>query len=344
MGYRLFLRSIYLTFAVGALSGCGQDGLRISKIKADASFESEKLNRVSAQVFERNDRVDMEIESELESENPELHEELKNAVKNGDTETDEHEPSEEVDPQQRMQTIKKILKRLVQIGQMASKVGKILKTQSEKFYEKKATNNPTSTAPSTPRYSCDYERSPRGGAYPIATTCRWSPLVLEFGAQILLSSQEDGVEFDIRGVGEKDLISWPIDPARSPLLVFDKNANRNIESVHELFGDQTIGPDGEKAQNGFMALRKYDFNRDNRITPRDKIYSKLELWFDINRNGESEASELKTLREAGVTLIDLNYANMLEVDSYGNMTLQRSVFLLNGEMKRIFDVWFNVVE
>ena len=62
-----------------------------------------------------------------------------------------------------------------------------------------------------------------------------------------------------------------------------------------------MGPDGQKAVNGFEALKKYDSNGDGFIDASDPIFSQLVLWGDANVNGTTESGELHTLREMGIT-------------------------------------------
>lgn len=181
----------------------------------------------------------------------------------------------------------------------------------------------------------------------------WSPLVIDLeGKGVVLSSQANGVQFDMDGDGKKDQISWPTSPA-SVFVTLDRDHNGNIDSVHELFGNNTVGPDGEKAENGFVALAKYDLNRDKKIDPSDEIYKSLQIWSDKNRNGLSEAKELTPLDKAGILEIDLNYVDIFEIDAHGNQTLQRSTATFKGKKakkkqeeeplyKMIFDIWFKI--
>lgn len=183
---------------------------------------------------------------------------------------------------------------------------------------------------------------------PAFFTVRRSPLIVDiYNEGILLSAPNAGVKFDIIGDGVKSAISWPTNPKSSMFVVLDRNGNGNIDSVHELFGNNTVGPDDFKANNGFEALMKYDQvkfggNQDGLIDSRDAIFSQLKLWSDLDRDGVVDSGELYTLAEKKVKSIDLKYVEMYERnDFYGNESLQRSVIQMTDlSLRKIFDVWF----
>lgn len=145
-------------------------------------------------------------------------------------------------------------------------------------------------------------------------------------------------------------------------LAFDRNGNGTIDNVDELFGNNTLDRDGTShaSTNGFEALGQYDgvrppeggskdvglwvldtAARDHYIDRDDAIYERLSLWFDENHNGVSEPDELVPLARSGVAKIDVEFTPQLEVDDFGNVTLQRSYVMTEQGVRRIiFDLWF----
>jgi hypothetical protein len=188
---------------------------------------------------------------------------------------------------------------------------------------------------------------PSPSAEPAEPVCDYnhSPLLIDInGDGVSLAAPLDGVIFDIKGDGDKLLISWP-NKSDDLLLTLPKQGK--VESVNELFGNNTLGPDFKKAANGFEALKKYDVNNDGLINRKDPIFVKLRLWKDSNMDGISTYSELLQLSLFGITAIDLNYVNMYELDKFHNETKQRSVAVQKigsqESLLMVFDVWFRGV-
>jgi hypothetical protein len=74
---------------------------------------------------------------------------------------------------------------------------------------------------------------------------------------------------------------------------------------------------------GFKALAQYDLteyggNGDGVIDSKDKIWSALLLWNDLNHNGISEPNELTPISKSTITSISLDYQQKPWTDLYGN--------------------------
>ena len=96
------------------------------------------------------------------------------------------------------------------------------------------------------------------------------PLMVNLGSgPIQFSSQANGVSIDLTGSGTAQQLSWPVAPSTAAFLVHDITGTGLI-GPSEVFGNFTVGPDGQVAANGYDALRKYDSNGDGIIDSRDQ--------------------------------------------------------------------------
>jgi hypothetical protein len=182
---------------------------------------------------------------------------------------------------------------------------------------------------------------------------RASPLVIktvdDSSKTLELTSPLKGIWFDILGANAdpyahaKKRISWITKDSYQFLV--KPNSYGRVNGIDELFGDNTKGPDGKFADDGYAALAKYDLNKDNVIDAQDAIYSKLKLWSDKNFDGRAQRDELVSLADAQLVAIDLQYdTNYQEQDKYGNQTKMKSVVKYADDSYRlIFDLWFNYV-
>jgi trimeric autotransporter adhesin len=118
-----------------------------------------------------------------------------------------------------------------------------------------------------------------------------------------------------------------------------------------MISTKTVG-DGGGHGNGFEKLKQLDSNKDQRIDSKDTVDGRsaldvLQVWKDGNTNGLSEAGELRSLNETGVTALNLNYADLGEnpIDSNGNTIRQTSTFESGPTTTlthTLADVWFAV--
>jgi Ca2+-binding RTX toxin-like protein len=129
------------------------------------------------------------------------------------------------------------------------------------------------------------------------------PLILDLdgdGIELTALNNPDGtalsnVHFDLDGNGFAERTGWV--SADDGLLAYDINRNGTVDGVGELFGSST--------QDGFAVLETLDSNHDGKIDAQDAAFGDLRIWRDLNQNGVSEAGELFTLGQMGITEIAL---------------------------------------
>lgn len=105
-------------------------------------------------------------------------------------------------------------------------------------------------------------------------------------------------------------------------MTLDLDGNGQIDDGGELFGNHTLLSDGARAENGYVALARYDEvleggNEDGFVNEQDLIYGRLLLWVDMDHNGQSSNSELMRVSDK-VARINLRYHESRRQDEHGN--------------------------
>ena len=147
---------------------------------------------------------------------------------------------------------------------------------------------------------------------------RRDPLTLDLdgdGIESVGINQTNPVTFDHDGDSIRTGTGWI--SSDDGFLVLDRNGNGTIDSGRELFGDSTPIPGGTAA-DGFAALAAEDTNGDGAITSDDARFSDLRVWRDLNQDGNSQAGELFTLQQIGITAINVASVERNQVLANGN--------------------------
>jgi hypothetical protein len=177
-----------------------------------------------------------------------------------------------------------------------------------------------------------------------------SPIILDLdGDGVKTVDLTNGAYFDHDGNRFAEKSGW-VGP-NDAILVRDLNNNGQIDDGGEIFGDNTLLANGQKATNGFEALAELDANGDGLVDQNDAGFSTLKLWRDANGNGTVEAGELLTLAEAGVASLDVAYANRIIPTKMGTntgravpspaKTALRAKWRMSGSkaIRRTADIW-----
>jgi len=162
------------------------------------------------------------------------------------------------------------------------------------------------------------------------------PIVLDLdGDGFEFTDVAHGADFDLLANGQRQRTAFVT--GGDALLALDRNGNGHVDDGAELFGDQ------RGAANGFEELRKLDSNGDGIIDENDERYDDLRLFRD-NGNGRTERGELLRLREAGISAIDLDYAQRDEAASGGNRLAQIASFRhADGRIGQVADALLNLI-
>lgn len=159
-----------------------------------------------------------------------------------------------------------------------------------------------------------------------------SPLVLDLdgdGVELtgLASSQ---TYFDLDGDGFAEKTGWV--GGGDGLLALDRNGNGNIDDITELFGNATT--------DGFTELALLDSNGDGVIDAADTEFANLRVWIDSDRDGTSNAGELKTLSELEIESISLAATEVSQTQLGNEISHISSYTRSDGSQHEIVDAWF----
>ena len=186
------------------------------------------------------------------------------------------------------------------------------------------------------------------------SSCNWpSPILIDLAgnsANYEMTSPAGGVPFDMNGDGDRETMAWTNRESEVAFLVMDRDGNGVIDRGSELFGTEPKKANGQKAPNGFEALLDLDGGAasDGKADAADPYFTRLRLWIDRNHNGTSEATELLTLAQAGVTTIFTTYHETGRVDENGNAYRFAGRALVVHEQsgqavpRKVFDVYLQV--
>ncbi|HEU4597089.1 MAG TPA: hypothetical protein VFS10_18300 [Pyrinomonadaceae bacterium] len=156
--------------------------------------------------------------------------------------------------------------------------------------------------------------------------CLISPVLVDTqGDGFALTGAAEGVNFDLNSDGTPEHLSWTYAGSDDAWLALDRDGDGTIDDGRELFGNFTPQPQPPPGviRNGFHALAVYDRpegggNDDGKISEEDAVFSSLRLWRDVNHNGVSEAGELSTLPQLGLSSIEVRYKESKRRDEHGN--------------------------
>ena len=166
-----------------------------------------------------------------------------------------------------------------------------------------------------------------------------SPLILDLdGDGIEITVLSGAITFDHDADGVRTGTAWA--GADDGLLVLDLDGNGLIDSGRELFGNNSLLANGQKADDGYAALLALDANADGLIDALDAEFAALRVWRDLDQDGVSDAGELQSLEEAGISQIDLNKTTFTHTLADGTRLDGQGSFTLNGQTHTYTDAWF----
>ncbi len=162
------------------------------------------------------------------------------------------------------------------------------------------------------------------------------PIVLDLDADGagLVDLADSTTRFDMNGDGIADKTGW-IEQGDA-FLALDRNGNGNIDGLSEI---SFVG-DKAGAKTDLEGLSAFDTNADGVLDSGDEKFVEFRLWLDTNSNGKTDAGELLSLAEAGVSSIDLTGTSTGGTQAAGkNIVYNTGSFTLaGGAQGKLLDV------
>ncbi|MDP2795026.1 MAG: calcium-binding protein, partial [Sulfurisoma sp.] len=162
-----------------------------------------------------------------------------------------------------------------------------------------------------------------------------SPLALDLNGNGLIDDialTNSPVYFDLTNDGIAEKTGWLA--ATDGLLGLDMNGNGIIDNRNELFGT-------DPQHTAFDRMRELvDANQDGTINADDPLFGALRVWQDSNQDGISQAGELHTLAQLGITAIDATAVAVSQTTAHGNRIIATAGFTRDGVRQTVVDIEF----
>ncbi|VEB25597.1 RTX toxin protein [Actinobacillus lignieresii] len=171
----------------------------------------------------------------------------------------------------------------------------------------------------------------------------YDPLALDLdgdGLETISMNGHKGALFDHEGIGIRTATGWLA--ADDGFLVLDRNQDGMINDISELFSNKNKLSDGSISSHGFVALSDLDVNKDKLIDQNDTLFSKLQVWRDLNRNGFSEPEELFSLEALNIKSLHTAYEERNDVLFGDNILTQLGKYeKTDGSFSQMGDINFS---
>jgi len=128
------------------------------------------------------------------------------------------------------------------------------------------------------------------------------------------------------------------------LLARDLDGDGQIDDGSELFGEATVLEGGVRAKDGFEALAALDTNLDGKLDAQDEAFASLRVWSDADADGVTDAGELRSLADLGITSIATQAKAVTVFDEGNFIGLTANYTRTDGTEGEVADVWFRVSE
>jgi hypothetical protein len=171
-----------------------------------------------------------------------------------------------------------------------------------------------------------------------------APVVLDLNRDGMLSYGQ--VTMDVNGDGLMDLTRWA--GAQDGVLVWDKFADGLVyDNSQYAFGQYATSTRLDAAGHNRVASDleglsdAFDTNQDGKFNVADTQFAQFSVWQDANQNGVSDAGEVRSLADLGVTEINLVSDGVVRTPEVGVTEAgQSTAILADGSVMLVADAAF----
>jgi hypothetical protein len=149
----------------------------------------------------------------------------------------------------------------------------------------------------------------------------------------LVSLDGSKTRFDMNGDSVADKTGWI--ESGDAFLALDRNDNGTIDNIDEI----SFVKDKEGAKTDLEGLAAFDSNSDGVLNGDDARFVEFRAWVDSNGNGTTDAGELLSLAEAGISSISLTGTPTGETPTTGKNIIYNtgSFTRVGGETGKFLD-------
>jgi hypothetical protein len=171
-----------------------------------------------------------------------------------------------------------------------------------------------------------------GGGVVVTNNDAVSPVILDLNLDNNFTYSQ--VTMDVNSDGQLDKTAWV--GSQEGVLIWDKFADGTVHDSSQYAFTQYGGNTDLEA----LAL-KFDTNKDAVFDANDEKFSEFAVWQDLNQDGISDAGEVHSLSDWGITSINLTSDGVLRTSSEGVIEAGRSsATLANGSTMLVADAAF----
>ncbi|MFD2265421.1 cadherin-like domain-containing protein [Lacibacterium aquatile] len=160
------------------------------------------------------------------------------------------------------------------------------------------------------------------------------PIILDLDkdGEIIANAEKSGVTFDWNGDGKASKTAW-VDQGDG-FLMLDRNGDGKAQSEDIIFANDH--PDAQTDMDGVRLA--YDSNKNGKLDAGDEKFADFKVWQDLNQDGISQAEEIKTLAEHGISSIGLEAPRIDSKIDGGALHRETEVTFEDGSTTKAGDV------